>query len=150
METRNERARDVMLVLPIWQPDFFDDQGREVYNEGATFGIAVEVKKHLDADGRVELHQPQSQDAIDLDEEAQLTNDLKCDCLVALHSDATADGSPGSGTWTFYTSGTHLSDEELAACYNLQDSFRLAEVGAGPHVAGNSRRISEVTNQLQD
>jgi N-acetylmuramoyl-L-alanine amidase len=112
-----------------------DASGRELYNEGKNlWHFAVEARKALEEDGRVEAFiSRESQDSPSgLDAEADLTNRLGCDCLVALHSDATADGSPGGGTWTFYTGESHLSAEELAALpYPLADSRRLAELVHG-------------------
>ncbi len=110
----------------------FDDSGDEVYNEGHNLWLfALVVKKYLDADSRVESFISRSaQNApSDLDSEAAMTNDLGCSCLIALHSDATADGTPGGGTWTFFTGEKHLADEELAALpYRLEDSRALAEL----------------------
>ncbi len=107
-----------------------DGEGRELYNEGTNLWLlAVEARKALEEDGRVEAFiSRDSQSApSDLDSEAALTRQLGCDCLVALHSDATADGSPGGGTWTFYTGTAHLSPEELSSLpYRLEDSKRLA------------------------
>ncbi|BCW99810.1 MAG: hypothetical protein KatS3mg024_2637 [Armatimonadota bacterium] len=127
-----------------------DDEGRELYNEGKNLWLfAVEARKALDEDGRVEAFiSRESQDApSDLDSEAALTNRLACDCLVALHSDATADGTPGGGTWTFYTGRTHLSAEELANLpYRLEDSKRLAERVQG-HVL---QAIRSVYPEVQD
>ncbi len=127
-----------------------DYDGREIYNEGKNLWLfAVEARKALDEDGRVEAFiSRESQDApSDLDSEAALTNQLECDCLVALHSDATADGTPGGGTWTFYTGQTHLSPEELTDLpYRLEDSQRLAQ-----HVQDHVlRAIRTVYPEVQD
>lgn len=110
----------------------FDERGREIYNEGHNLWLFAEQVKHfLDEDGRVEsfISRQSRYGPSDLDSEAALTRELKCDCLIALHSDATPDGTPGGGTWTFYTGPTHLSEEELRELpYRLEDSRRLAEL----------------------
>lgn len=79
--------------------------GQEAYNEGETmWDIAVRVKAVLDADGRVEAHL--SRDArrceSTIQRECEISKLIGCDAFVALHSDATADGTPGGGTWTFF------------------------------------------------
>ncbi|MCC6485800.1 MAG: N-acetylmuramoyl-L-alanine amidase [Armatimonadetes bacterium] len=110
----------------------FDKAGGEIYNEGHNLWLFAEaVEKALRADGRTEpyISRESQTSASDLDSEAALTNALGCACLVALHSDATADGTPGGGTWTFYTGEQHLSAEELESLpYDLKDSLRLAEL----------------------
>ncbi len=129
-----EKNLPKVMINPSCQygNQIFDEQGREVYNEGHNlWHFAVAVKRYLDADGRVEafISRDAEDGPSDLDAEAALTNSLGCDCLVALHSDATADGSIGGGTWTFYTGKDHLSEDELAGLpYDLNESFRLAEL----------------------
>lgn len=110
----------------------FDEQGNEIYNEGRNlWNFAVEIKKRLDAGGKVEsCISRESQDGeSSLDAEVQMTRDLRCDCLVALHSDATGTSDPGGGTWTFFTGETHWDEEELRTLpYDLGDSLRLARL----------------------
>ncbi len=110
----------------------FDEQGNEIYNEGHNlWNFAVEIKKRLDADGRVEsfISRESRECESSLDAESQMTQDLGCDCLVALHSDATGTSDPGGGTWTFFTGETHWEENELAALpYRLEDSRRLADL----------------------
>lgn len=108
-----------------------DENGREVYNEGRNmWRFARAVEQELMEDGRVEpfISRTGEDAPSDLDSEAAMTRELGCACLVALHSDATADGTPGGGTWTFYTGEKHLSEEEMRSLpYDLTDSLRLAE-----------------------
>lgn len=130
--TNGPKPRVMLNPSCQYANQIFDEAGMEIYNEGHNLWMfAVAAKKHLDADGRVESFiSRNSQDCeSDLDAEARLTNDLGCDCLIALHSDATADGTPGGGTWTFYTGEEHLEEEELADLpYNLSDSLRLGQL----------------------
>lgn len=115
-----------------YKNQIFDGAGNEVYNEGHNlWHFAVAVKKYLDADGRSEAFISRNSQTCesDLDSEANLTNQLGCACLVALHSDATPDGSPGGGTWTFYKTEKHLEPEEIDNHpYPLSESRRLADL----------------------
>ncbi|MGQ9808531.1 MAG: N-acetylmuramoyl-L-alanine amidase family protein [Armatimonadota bacterium] len=104
--------------------------GEELYNEGLNmWHYAVAAQKYLREDGRVEAfitRNTQTQ-VTTLRYEAMLANALRGDLLIALHSDATGNNTPGGGTWTFYTGPKHLSEEELASLpYPLEDSRRLA------------------------
>lgn len=86
-----------------------DADGNELYNEGETmWDIAVRVKAALDEDGQVETYISRNARRQDskLQEECDLAKKIGCDVFVSLHSDATADGTEGGGTWTF-----HADDE---------------------------------------
>lgn len=82
-----------------------DSDGSAIYNEAeTTWDIAVRVKAVLDDDGRVDAYlsrKGRSKESA-LHQECDLAKTLGCDAFVSLHSDATADGSEGGGTWTFY------------------------------------------------
>lgn len=130
--SRNNRPRVMLNPSCQYGNQIFDEAGGELYNEGHVMWLfALAVKRELDKDGRVEsfISRDSQHGESDLDAEAALTNRLGCDCLVALHSDATPDGTPGGGTWTFYTGSSHLSSEEKSSLkYPLGRSFRLAEL----------------------
>lgn len=82
-----------------------DETGAEIYNEGETmWDIAAKVKSILDADGRVEAFVSRTDRRSDstIQMECDLAKMIGCDAFVALHSDATPDGTEGGGTWTFY------------------------------------------------
>ncbi|MGB9619779.1 MAG: N-acetylmuramoyl-L-alanine amidase, partial [Armatimonadota bacterium] len=82
-----------------------DENGNELYNEGVNmYDIALKVRDELVRDGRVEVFVSRAsrEQDVSLRCETELTRSLNCDALVSLHSDATADGTPGGGTWTFY------------------------------------------------
>lgn len=115
-----------------YKNQIFGEDGTELYNEGHNMWLVAEaVKRHLDAAGDVEsfISRESQYGPSDLDTEADLTNSLGCDFLVALHSDATPDGTPGGGTWTFFEGTTHYSEEELADLpYPLEESRRLADL----------------------
>lgn len=147
------RPKPRVMLNPSCQygNQIFDGAGTELYNEGrAMWLFAQAVKRELDSDGRVEVFiSRQTQDGeSDLDSEAALANSLNCDCLIALHSDATPDGTPGGGTWTFYTGPAHLSAEEQAALeYPLERSFRLAELVQGCTLQAIRSMYPEVENR---
>ncbi len=106
--------------------------GVELYNEGRNMWLIAEaIKRNLDADGRVEtfLSRSSQSEETTLGQEARLTNELGCDLLIALHSDATGNNTPGAGTWTFYTGQKNLRPGELyGLTYDLGDSLRIAEL----------------------
>ncbi len=95
---------------------FTAEDGSELYNEARVmYDIALLVRQELVADGRVEAFV--SREARDqpttLRDETELTQSLKCDVLVALHSDDTGTGEPGGGTWAFHADdgqGKRLAD----------------------------------------
>ncbi len=90
--------------------------GEELYNEGLNmYDIAVKVRDELLMDGRIEvfISRESREQLVSLRYETELTKSLNCDALVSLHSDATGDGTPGGGTWTFYADegeGKHLAE----------------------------------------
>ncbi|MDH7602229.1 MAG: N-acetylmuramoyl-L-alanine amidase [Armatimonadota bacterium] len=94
--------------------------GEELYNEGRTmFDIAVKVKEELVRDGRVDvfISRESREQSVSLHYETELTKSLNCDALVSLHSDATGDGTPGGGTWTFYAD--EGEGKRLAECVQM-------------------------------
>ncbi len=106
------------------------ERGEELYNEGLNmWHYAVAAQSYIREDGRAEAfitRNTQTQ-VTTMRYEAMLANALRGDLLISLHSDATGDGSPGGGTWTFYTGPKHLSEQEIAELpYPLEDSRRLA------------------------
>ncbi len=79
--------------------------GEQLYNEGRNmYDIALKVRDELLRDGRIDVFVSRSsrEQDVSLRYETALTRSLNCDALVSLHSDATGDGTPGGGTWTFY------------------------------------------------
>lgn len=147
------KIRPRVMLNPSCQygNQIFDEAGAEVYNEGHEMWLFAQAVKHeLDIDGRVEsfISRDSQHGESDLDTEAALTNRLNCDCLVALHSDATPDGTPGGGTWTFYTGTAHLSAQELGGLkYPLMRSFRLAELVQGHTLQAIRGVYPEVENR---
>jgi len=96
------------------------DDRRVIYSEAvAMYEIAAMVREELKSAGGVEAFI--SRDSADhrttLRDETARARELGCDVLVALHSDAAADGEPGGGTWAF-----HSEDPEsrrLAECVEM-------------------------------
>jgi hypothetical protein len=94
--------------------------GEELYNEGLNmYDIALKVRDELLRDGRVDVFISRSarDQAVSLRYETELTRSLNCDVLVSLHSDATGDGTPGGGTWTFYADENE--GKRLAECVQI-------------------------------
>lgn len=94
--------------------------GEELYNEGLNmYDIAVKVRDELLKDGRVDvfISRASREQEVSLRYETELTKSLNCDVLVSLHSDATADGTPGGGTWTFYAD--EVEGKRLAECIQM-------------------------------
>lgn len=112
----------------------------ELYNEGMNlWHYAVAAKKYLDADGRVEsfITRKSQTERTTLRQESAFANEVKADCLVALHSDATGSGDPGGGTWTFYTDLSHLRRGERDRLpYDISESLRLARKVQSHALAG--------------
>ena len=97
-----------------------DDDGTELYNEGLImYDIALKVRDELLRDGRVDVFVSRSSrdQEVSLRDETELTRSLNCDVLVSLHSDATGDGTPGGGTWTFYAD--EGEGKRLAECVQM-------------------------------
>lgn len=96
-----------------------DETGAEIYNEGhCMFDVASRIYNELLRDGRVEPYITRSSREAEssLKTETELTKSLKCDILVALHSDATGTDQPGGGTWSFYADD---EGKRLAECIQI-------------------------------
>ncbi|MGQ9580723.1 MAG: N-acetylmuramoyl-L-alanine amidase family protein [Armatimonadota bacterium] len=94
--------------------------GEELYNEGLNmYDLALKVRDELLRDGRVDvfISRASRDQEVSLRYETELTKSLNCDVLVSLHSDATADGTPGGGTWTFYAD--EVEGKRLAECVQM-------------------------------
>lgn len=122
-----------------------DGNGEEIYNEAhVMYDIALEVKKELERDGRIEAFMSRSSrdEKVTLRSETDLTRKLNCSALVALHSDATNDpNDPGGGTWSFYA-----DDEGKKLAEYIQTALLGAIRQFHPEV--NFRGVSEHWKRL--
>ncbi len=104
-EAHNMKPRVMLNPSVQYNNVILDDNGTEIYNEGETmWDVTSRVKTILDTDGRIDAYisrlDRRTHSSIQL--ECTLAQQLTCDAFVSLHSDATADGTEGGGTWTFF------------------------------------------------
>lgn len=109
--------RPRVMINPSNQFDnqIFDDKHNELYSEGMNmYMIAEKIQKYLQRDGRIDafLSRNTQTQRTTLGGEMDLSRALDCDLLLACHSDATGDNTPGGGCWTFYNGeeGKKLAD----------------------------------------